>query len=388
MAAFFSTGSHPTQSAMKETEAFALLTSTPGLGTAKIRLLIERFGSASDTLNKSAKDLAGLSGFEKIAENWGQWDKNNSWKQDINLADSQGVRLIPYTDPLFPKHLLDIPDHPVLLYVKGELTPQDNRSIAIVGTRQASIYGIEMAEAISKELAANGFTVTSGLARGIDTAAHKGAIVRGRTIAVIGSGLADIYPPENLSLANKISEHGVLISEFPMTTPPDRHNFPKRNRIVSGLSLGTVLIEAPVKSGAMITMERASQHKRKLFALPGRADAESFKGNHLLIKSGQAQLIESASDILSHFEGLFPKIQKDLFDYQAPHLDQAESTLLELMPAEEIGIDALALLTHLPVHQVHTTLMSLILKRVVKEYPGKIYKKIAALNEAKRHNWG
>ena len=373
---------------MTESEAFAILTSTPGLGHAKIRLLIERFGTAAASLEKSAHDLEGLAGFDKIIPTWGQWDKNLTWKQDLHLADTLGARLVPYTDPLFPKHLLEIPDHPVLLYMRGEFKPQDQRSIAIVGTRQASIYGIEMAEAIGKELAASGFTVISGLARGIDTAAHKGALVKGRTIAVIGSGLADIYPPENLSLANKIPEHGILISEFSMSTPPDRQNFPQRNRIVSGMSLGTVLIEAPVKSGAMITMERASQHKRKLFALPGRADAESFKGNHLLIKRGQAHLIESAADIISHFEGLFPKVQKDLFDYQAPHLDPGESALLELMPAEEIGIDALTLLSHLPVHQVHTTLMGLVLKKVVKEYPGKIYKKIAALNDQKRHNWG
>lgn len=387
MAAFFSI-SHLLLSTMKESEAFAILNAFPGLGAVKIRLLVERFGTAAAAINANAKDLDGLAGFEKIALRWGQWDKFTAWKQDLSLAEAHGAAIIPYTDPLFPKHLLEIADHPVLLYIKGELKPQDQRSIAIVGTRQASIYGIEMAEAIGKELAAAGFTVISGLARGIDTAAHKGALQRGRTAAVIGSGLADIYPPENQSLANKIPDHGALISEFAMATPPDRHNFPQRNRIVSGLTLGTVLIEAPIKSGAMITMERAIQQKRKLFALPGRADAESFKGNHLLIKRGQAQLVENSGDILAHFEGLFPKVQKDLFDSQAFHLDAGEKALLDLMPSEEIGIDALALLTHLPVHQVLTTLMGLVLKRAVKEYPGKIYKKLAALNDGKSHNWG
>lgn len=373
---------------MNETEAFVILNSTPGLGPVKIRLLIERFGTAEKAVNGSAKDVANLPGLEKIAPQWGQWDKNENWKKDLALANAFGAAIIPYTHPLFPKQLLAIPDHPVLLYVQGELKPEDQRSIAVVGTRQATIYGIEMAENISKDLAAAGFTVISGLARGIDTAAHRGAMVKGRTIAVIGSGLADIYPTENQPLANEIPHRGALITEFSMATPPDRQNFPQRNRIVSGLTLGTLLIEAPIKSGSMITMEKSGQYKRKLFALPGRADNESFKGNHLLIKKGLAHLVENAGDILVHFNGLFPPVEKNLFDYQGPQLDKGESALLALMPSEEIGIDALTLLSHLPVHQVHTILMGLVLKKMVKEYPGKIYKKIAALNTRTRQNWG
>jgi DNA processing protein len=236
---------------------------------------------------------------------------------------------------------------------------------------------MEMAETISKDLAANGFTVVSGLARGIDTAAHRGAVAAGRTIAVIGSGLADIYPPDNRELARIIAERGALLSEFSMATPPDRQNFPQRNRIVSGFTLGTLLIEAPVKSGAMITMDKARLHHKKLFALPGRADAESFKGNHLLIKDGQAHLIENAADILAHFDSLFTVKQPSVFNGNGPRLDKDEATLLERMPSDEVGIDALSAMLHLPTHHVHTTLMGLVLKKVVKEYPGKIYKKVS-----------
>lgn len=373
MAAYLLPHTHPF---MNDTEAFALLASLPGLGPTKIRLLIERFGSAQHALNATPAQISALPGFDRIAQSWSKREDSQGWKQDLALADKLGATLLPFTHPDFPKQLLEIPDPPVLLYVQGKIKPQDHRSIAIVGTRHASIYGMEMAESISKDLAANGFTVVSGLARGIDTAAHRGAVAVGRTIAVIGSGLADIYPPDNRDLARVIAERGALLSEFSMATPPDRQNFPQRNRIVSGFTLGTVLIEAPVKSGAMITMDRAKLHRKKLFALPGRADAESFKGNHLLIKGGQAHLIENAADIMAHFDCLFTVKQPSLFDGNYPRLDKEESALLEQMPSDEVGIDALSALLHLPIHHVHTTLMGLVLKKIVKEYPGKIYKKV------------
>lgn len=360
---------------MQETEAFAVLNSIPNLGAVKIRALINLFGSALKSLEAPTTHLEKIPGFDRVIPHWSQWRNNTAWQNDLKLVEKLGVQLIPFTSPAFPKPLLAIDDHPALLYVKGELKPQDQSCVAVVGTRHASIYGNEMAHQISRDLAAHGLTVISGLARGIDTSAHRGALEKGRTIAVIGSGLAEIYPPENRSLAEEISRKGVLISEFSMATPPDRQNFPQRNRIVSGMSSATLLIEAPFKSGAMITMDKAFMQKRKLFALPGRADSENFRGNHGLIKSGKALLIENAADILCHFEGFFPMIHSPKSS-QNLHFDKNEQDLLAKMSGEEIGIDALAYLTNLPISRIQTTLMGLVLKKAIKEFPGKMYKKI------------
>jgi len=371
---------------MNEIEAFAYLASIPGLGSVKIKLLLEHFGSAIAAAEANASDIRQVPSFERIAADWDYQRKQKNWERDLELAAANETQLIQFTSPQFPKSLLSSADHPVLLYVRGKIHSQDHRSIAVVGTRQASIYGCEMAEEISKQLAANGFTVVSGLARGIDTAAHRGALQAGRTLAVIGSGLANIYPAENLALAQEICQQGVLISEFPMAAPPDRQNFPQRNRIVAGMTLGTLLIEAPIKSGAMITMEKASVYHRPLFALPGRADHDNFRGNHSLIKNGKALLIENAEDIIKQFEDLFPAPQQRSIHNNPIHFDAEEQSLLEKMPNQELTIDELAAFSRLPIQQLHRILMSLVLKKAIKEFPGKIYKKLAAGNTANRHN--
>lgn len=357
-----------------ELEALVILSSIPYLGAIKIRILIKHFGSARDALKASIAQLEKFTGFEKVLPHWNRWNSDKAWQSELRLVEKYGVKLISFTDPQYPKHLLEIADYPALLYVNGDIKPLDQRSIAIVGTRGASIYGSESAASIAAELASTGFTVVSGLARGIDTAAHSGALKYGRTIAVIGSGLANIYPAENIPLANLIAKQGALISEFPMATAPDRPNFPQRNRIVSGMSMATLLIEAPVKSGAMITMEKAFVQKRKLFALPGRADQEQFRGNHLLIKQGKAQLVENARDIIVHFQDLF-SLSVSSVRQNFIQLSTEEQTFLKAMPSEELNIDALCPLVSLPVQHVQRILMSLILKRAVKEFPGKIYKK-------------
>lgn len=364
---------------LTERDALVILTSIPYLGSIKIRILIHHFGSALAALHADPEMIAELPDFgPKIMQGWNRWRSDKSWRQNLELAERYEAEIIPYTSEHYPKRLLEIPDHPVLLYVKGKITAADQRSIAVVGTRQASIYGNEMAEKMSYDLAAAGFTVVSGLARGIDTAAHYGALRSGRTIAVIGSGLADIYPQENVQLAKAIADKGALISEFPMATPPDRQNFPQRNRIVSGMTLGTLLIEAPQKSGAMITMDRAAMYKRKLFALPGRADSEGFRGNHYLIKNGQAQLVENAQDVINSFDNLFslagckPPVKSPIFQ-----LENEEREFLRQLPSHELSIDEMMQITKLPVMKINVLLMSLILKKAVKEFAGRIYKKSA-----------
>lgn len=370
---------------MNETEAFAALALIKGMGAVKIRQLVQHFGSALEALHAPISQIKSL-GLGQFLPQWHHWQHQPGWKDELTLIAKSNVQLLPFTHPQFPTPLLEIPDAPALLYVQGSLNVQDSRSIAIIGTRQASQYGSEMAQRFGKDLAARGFTVISGLARGVDTAAHSGALQRGRTIAVLGSGLNTIYPIENQSLASKITQSGALISEFPMTTPPDRQNFPQRNRIVSGLSSATLLIEAPLKSGAMNTMEKSFHYNRPLFALPGRADSENFRGNHLLIKSGRARLVETVDDLLEYFEDMFPSKPTQATDNQYIYLDKGERDLLEKMPFEEIDIDALALTANLPVYQAHTLLMRLVIKKAVKEFPGKLYKKLAAGNERNRQN--
>lgn len=361
-----------------ELSALISLSSVSYLGAIKIRLLINVFGDAVSALNATVKDLAGLPGFgPKILNEWENRRLYDYAQRELDLAARHGVSIIAYSSPLYPKKLLEIPDHPILLYVKGSLLPSDQRAIAVIGTRTSSLYGNEMALRFSQDLTGYGFTVISGLARGVDTAAHYGALRKGRTIGVIGSGLADIYPRENIELAQEIAANGALISEFPMLTPPDRQNFPQRNRIVSGMSLGALLVEAPLKSGAMLTMERARAQNRQLFAIPGRLDQDGFRGNHHLIKTGLARLVENAGEISSSFDTIFSGATTFTADpVKKIVLEPEEAKFLDLFPQDEISYESLSQLTQMPAMNLNVILMSLILKKAIKEFPGKLYKKI------------
>jgi DNA processing protein len=311
---------------LNELEALVILTSLPHLGSIKIRLLIHHFVSASNALKAGCSELEDLPGFgPKIMEGWASWKASHFWKENLDLIQKHNIQLISYTDYQYPKRLLDIADHPVLLYVKGDIHSSDQQSIGIVGTRNPTIYGLEMADKIANDLASMGFTIVSGLARGIDTAAHRGALKGGRTFAVIGSGLANIYPHENSTLAHSISQKGCLVSEFPMNTPPDRQNFPQRNRIVSAMTMGTLLIEAPEKSGANDLFPSA-----------------------LIEKNSIPQFL----------------------------LEKEEETFLSQLPKTEVSIEEITQTTKLPIRKINVLLMSLVLKRVIKEFPGKIYRKI------------
>lgn len=363
----------------EETIALATLSMIPLLGAARIKTLIAHFGSATEALRASATEISAIPGFGiKVVEHFVASKKNPQSKQNLDIAHKFGIQLVTYKSPLYPQRLFEIPDHPVLLYVQGDLLPADARSLALVGTRGASFYGLEMAERISEELAYQGFTIVSGLARGVDTASHLSALKKGRTVAVIGSGLGNIYPKENKALADQIAKNGALISEFPMMTPPDRQNFPQRNRIVAGMAMATVLIEAPEKSGALITMDFARRYGRPCFALSGRVDQNNYRGNHALIKEGKAQLIENAKDIVKSFDGHYKSLtveNKQVKTYSS--LNTEELSLLKMLPSEELSIEEIIGITKLSVMKLNVMLMSLVLKKVVKEYPGKVYKKLA-----------
>ncbi|MBA3237279.1 MAG: DNA-protecting protein DprA [Parachlamydiaceae bacterium] len=370
---------------LDESEALLILTSVGNLGAVKVRFLIHHFGSALQALLATPEEISKFAGFgSKILTSWARWPIDESWKRNLLLVAKCGVTLLPYTSQHYPKRLLEIADAPVLLYVKGTLIPADQRSIAIIGTRQASIYGLEMAKKFASELTAFGFTIVSGLARGVDTAAHQGALERGRTLAVIGSGLADIYPGENRALAERLSGQGALISEFPMETPPDRQNFPQRNRIVSGITLGTLLIEAPLKSGAMITMEKGIEQGRSLFALPGRIDNDNFRGNHHLIKKGKALLVETGAEIAAYLDGLFgdfhplPTAAKPASSIIP--LDKEEERVLRCFPSQELSVEEIFAFAKISISALNVLLMKLVLKGYLKEFPGKVYKKIGIAN--------
>jgi len=356
---------------LNETEALTILAGIPNVGPQKFRQLLQRFGNAKTALEADSDTLSKIKGFGPQAiESWRRWKKEGRGQKELELIDKWGVQIVPFSDPRYPKRLKELPDAPPLLYVKGEL--KEEKRIAVVGTRKATIYGREMAEKISEALAASGWSVVSGLARGIDTAAHKAALRAGRSLAVIGSGIASLYPRENRNLAEEIARQGALISEFPMETPPERQNFPKRNRIVSGISEALLLIEAPIKSGAMITMRLAKKQGRKRFALPGRADCDNYAGNLLLLREGECKLVCSSDEILADLgEKKAEKRRRPQFS----GLSSEEKKFMDQLPAEELTIDGIAGLTKLPMTKLHVLLTSLLLKRAIKKYPGNYYRK-------------
>jgi DNA processing protein len=337
-----------------------------GLGGKPIRELINHYGSAEATL------AAGLDRTQQTL--FDRWEIAPHWHSDLEEIKKNNIHLISYRDPAYPKQLLKIPDFPLLLYVKGTL-PQTSACLALIGTRNATLYGQQMAQKLAREVAQAGVWVISGLARGIDTQAHLGALEGGgNTVAVIGSGLSQVYPQENRSLAETIACSGAVISEYPMRTPPAKGLFPRRNRIISGLSQVVCLVESPSRGGGMLTMEIAKQHKRHLFAVPGRLDWPSFEGNHQLLAENQAQLATKGADLLKMF-GLEVPLSVPIAENPMHTLSADERELLTLLPKEEKSIDALVLLTQLPVMQLNALLTRLVLKKFVKEFPGKIYKK-------------
>lgn len=292
---------------MNELEALVALTNIPQMGPMRTRQLLQNFDSAVSAWKGSAKAIPRLPGIKRdTMESFEKNCQDDAWIQDIDLAERHQVVIIPFTSEQYPKKLREIPDAPLVLYIKGDLSACQTRSLAIVGTRECTAYGAKMARQFGEKLAQSGYVVVSGLAKGIDAIAHESAMHRGKTVAVLGFGLAHMYPQEHEELADKICHKGALVSEYPMATPPDRQRFPQRNRIVSGMSIGTLLIEAPLESGAMITMRKAYEQKRTLYVIPGQADCLNFRGNHSLLKERKARLVEAPEDLLMDFDTLFP----------------------------------------------------------------------------------
>ncbi|MBN2131394.1 MAG: DNA-processing protein DprA [Sedimentisphaerales bacterium] len=365
-----------------------------GVGPKTFRKLVDHFGSASDALAANAGQLCHVPGIgKKTADAIARSRDDTDVDKEIALAQRLGVRILTLDDPDYPSLLSGIDDAPAILYVKGTLSRDDNLAVAIVGSRTPSHYGHEQAGRLGHLLAASGFTIVSGLARGIDAAAHRGALsADGRTLAVQGCGLAQVYPPEHAELADEIVRNGALVSELPLTFEPLPTTFPMRNRIISGLSLGTIVVEARPRSGALITARLAAEQNREVMAIPGRVDAPGSAGPHALIRDGAALItrVEDVLDALGQVTDLLHDHaanasaaaeaaveEPTLFD-PAPllaRLSIAERTLFDLLDHEPRHVDDLIQASALPAGDVYAACVGLQLKALVTQLPGNYFRK-------------
>ena len=355
------------------------LACVPGIGSRMRRLLIERFGSAEAVFQASPEDLRTIPRLgPTIARELPSPASASEAAAVIDLCRSREVGIILEGDDRYPALLSRIDDPPGPLFVRGELRPCDALAVAIVGARHATVYGLRVAEQLAGGLARAGYTVVSGLARGLDAAAHRGALkAGGRTIAVLGSGVLSIYPPEHEGLADDVIASGALISELPPLCEPNRATFPQRNRIVSGLSLGTIVVQASERSGALITARLAGEQGREVFAVPGPIDCRVSRGCHALIRDG-AKLVQSVDDVLEELGPLFETCTspdgRSISHPAEMQLGDIERRVLDAVAAG--GGDAPTLIddvveaTGLAASQVLATIGVLEMRRLIRRHPG------------------
>jgi len=366
--------------AMDSREALIALNMVEGVGPVRARALLEHFGDAPKILAATKHELLRVRNIgDDTAEKISAWEKSVDLAGELKRIADFGCHVLISTDEQYPPSLREIYDPPLVLYVKGELTAKDRNAVAMVGSRMTTHYGIETARKLAYQLAYTGVTVVSGGARGIDTAAHQGALSgKGRTIAVLGTGINLVFPVENAELFERIAANGAIITQFPFNRPADKQSFPIRNRIVAGMTLGTVVVEANLSSGALITANFATEYGRQIFAVPGRIDSPRSKGCHDLIKKG-AKLCEGVEDILSEFEYLFPASNKPASASEtgvlpALELSENERKIFDAVPADdESSIDEIIRASGLPSSAVSVGLFGLEMKRLVKQLPGKMF---------------
>lgn len=364
---------------MTNQEALIALNMIEGVGPIRARHLIDSLGDAAAILSASRGRLLQVNGIgQDTASAIADWESSVDLNGELRRIREFSCLTLTTEDDTYPKWLREIYDPPLVLYVRGDLLERDANSVAIVGSRMTTHYGTETARKLSYQLAYAGVTVVSGAARGIDTAAHQGALSgKGRTIAVLGTGINLIVPPENAGLLDRIAETGAVITQFPFNRKADRQSFPIRNRIVAGMTMGTVVVEAALRSGALITSNFAVDYGRQVFAVPGRIDSPRSKGCHDLIKNG-AKLCESTEDILSEFEYLFParnrgKASDPPGAPPAMTLSDEEQKVCDTLAAEEMNIDAIIHQSGLTPAAVSVALLRLEMKKCVRQLPGKIF---------------
>jgi DNA processing protein len=349
------------------------LSSIPGVGRITFRKLTTHFGSPEQTLSADAESLKAVPGISRaVRDNIRSHDWRAFAEQELTRADKADVRIVTAESADYPEALRSAPDAPLLLYVRGTLSLRDLNAVAIVGTRTPTHYGTATANRFASDLAAAGFAIVSGLARGIDTCAHRGALsANGKTIAVLGCGIDVAYPPENRELIEQIAGHGAIVAENPFGTKPEAGYFPARNRIISGLSRGVIIIEASEDSGSLITAQYALEQGRKLFSVPGNVGSPGSRGTNKLIKQG-ATLVEDASDVLAALgakgsAGRPRQVPDDAL------LSTDEKTVLRILTNEPKHIDLLQAETRITAGLLSGALVGLELKGLTKQLPGKYY---------------
>jgi len=366
---------------MNATEACIALNMLPTVGPVRLRKLLEVFGEPQQILAAKRSDLRKAEGVgSEVADQISNWQSIVDLEAELKRIREAGVTVITQESPSYPRQLREIHAPPIVLYVWGQLEDRDHHAIGIIGSRRTTHYGTESAKKLAYQLAYAGLTVVSGLARGIDTAAHQGALAaKGRTVAVIGSGLLKLYPPENAALAEKIrSGNGAVVSEFSMEIEPDRQTFPMRNRIISGWSHGILVVEAGLNSGALITASQALEQGRSVYAVPGNINVPAAQGSNRLIQQG-ARLVMDANDLLDDLQILLPETKPSLEAAvrALPSLTADERRVYDAIETTETSIDDIATKSNLPNGTVSSTLLRLELKRLVKQLPGNYFVKLA-----------
>lgn len=369
---------------ISDREACIVFNMISGIGAARFEALSSHFGSPSAVLNASLDEIAAVRGISMtLAEKIASWKKDIDYQAEIEFAEKGGAKIITKFDPEYPAPLKDIYDPPICLYVRGELPLPVEMGLAIVGSRRITNYGRKMAKHLSEAAVYAGWSVISGLAYGIDAVAHQAALdAGGKTIAVLGGGLARIHPQDHIPLAREIVKNGALVSEFPMEYPVNRQSFPRRNRIVSGMSRGVLVVEAGLDSGALITANQALEQGKLVFAVPGNADNPQARGSNSLIRQG-AKLVESIDDVLDEFEFLpgfasVPKkTQENSSDYEAVPksvLSDDEKKVIALLTAKtNAPFDEIASETAIPAGKLLALLMKMEMKKTVSQLPGRMY---------------
>jgi len=359
---------------MNEREAYIGLNLIEGLGPVRVRSLIDALGTPQAVFEADEEALLRAQGVgRELAHRIVVQGPDVDAAAEEARARQLGARILTPLDAEYPAALKRIHDPPLALYVWGRLAPSDKQAVAVVGSRRCTHYGMTVADRLSYQLAKVGFTVVSGLARGIDTAAHRGALkAGGRTLAVLGGALDKIYPPESEELAAAIADQGAVVSEFPMGREPDRTTFPYRNRIVSGLSMGVVVVEAGYKSGALHTADAALEQGRSVFAVPGRVDSPASKGTNQLIKTG-ARLTSDVDDIIEEFEMLIPARREPELPAARPQIELSaeEEAMVTILLDGTTDVDTLTRKAGLKSGVVSSLLIGLEMKRVIRMLPGR-----------------
>jgi len=355
----------------------------PQVGPMRFGRLIERFGSAQAAMGATAGQLEQVDGLgRELADQIARGRDAGDVQREVELAAEHGVRIICREDADFPAPLRHIPDPPICLYVRGRLEPADTVAVAIVGSRRCTLYGREQAYRFGYQLASQGVTVISGLARGVDSESHKGALAaNGRTLAILGNGLSSVYPPEHAELAERIAGSGAILSELPMTTPPNKDNFLPRNRLIAGLTLGVLVVEAAHRSGALSTAARASEYNREVLAIPGRLDSDYSGGTNAMIRDQHAKLVTCAADIIDELGEVGAALSDPAASAESAPVERAARAVLsdderrihEVLDRTERSIEMIAAATGQSAAKVAATLITLQLKGLVRQLPGNLF---------------